>query len=393
MARSSRPQRPKEQASEASAPTFARAEDFDSTLYFLDDREIAYLQEQIRHDFAADLKPPVLAALLDTFELESAAPVRDEICAILESFFLTLLSNFDFRGAAYLLAECAVASERSRDLAPEQRERLLAMAQRMSDGAVLSQLLDALEDTPLRPPQTDLISLLAQLSDAALRPLVEHLVTTRNVELRILLEQAVTRLAASNTAALIALIESDNEAVALEAVKRSGALRSAAAVPALSKIMSSDAVPLRRAALAALVEIGSAGAMQCVERGVDDEDRAIRVAAVTALTERQHRGALSRVERAVKDRIMRDGNSQERVAFFDAYAVLAGDAAVAFLDGVMNPRGFLSRKEDAATRAAAAMALGKIGSSNALDALRRAAADKDVVVRTAASRALRGGAA
>jgi HEAT repeat protein len=50
----------------------------------------------------------------------------------------------------------------------------------------------------------------------------------------------------------------------------------------------------------------------------------------------------------------------------------------------------LARKEDPMTRASAAMALGKLGTEQALDVLRRAAGDKEIVVRTAAARALRG---
>ena len=54
--------------------------------------------------------------------------------------------------------------------------------------------------------------------------------------------------------------------------------------------------------------------------------------------------------------------------------------------------GFLGRKEDSEVRACAAIALGRIGSDKAIDALRKAAAEKDFIVRNAVTRALRGGA-
>ena len=62
-------------------------------------------------------------------------------------------------------------------------------------------------------------------------------------------------------------------------------------------------------------------------------------------------------------------NLAEKTAFFDAYASLGGDAATSFFDGILNPKGFLSKKEDPQTRACAAAALGKLGTSRALDAL------------------------
>ena len=60
------------------------------------------------------------------------------------------------------------------------------------------------------------------------------------------------------------------------------------------------------------------------------------------------------------------------------------------LDAMLNDKGFLGRKEDAEIRACAAIALGRIGSAKATEALRKAAAEKDIIVRNAVTRALRG---
>jgi len=56
--------------------SIARMEDFDSTLYFLDDREIEYLQSEIKREFSTDPRVPVLASLFDTFEQETDPTVR-----------------------------------------------------------------------------------------------------------------------------------------------------------------------------------------------------------------------------------------------------------------------------------------------------------------------------
>jgi HEAT repeat protein len=131
--------------------------------------------------------------------------------------------------------------------------------------------------------------------------------------------------------------------------------------------------------------------MQVLERGLDDPDRGVRLAVVKAFSEREHRAILPRLERAIKERVIREGSSAEKTAFFDAYATLGGDASVPLLESILLPRGILTRKEDPATRASAAMALGRLGSERALDAVRRAAGDKEIIVRSAAARALRAG--
>jgi HEAT repeat protein len=188
------------------------------------------------------------------------------------------------------------------------------------------------------------------------------------------------------------LIDSPDEAVSLEAMRRAGDLQSPAAVAHLARVLESASDTSRAAAIAALARIGSPGAMQVLERGLDDDDRDIRLAVVNACAERQYRPVMVRLERAIKDRLIRDGSSAEKTAFFDAYATLGGDSAAPLLESILLPRGMLARKEDPMTRASAAMALGKLGSERALDALRKAAGDREIVVRSAAARALRGGA-
>jgi hypothetical protein len=374
----------------ASSSQFARIGDFDSTLYFLEEQEIAYLHQAVRDDFSVDLRPSVAAALLDTFELQSDPTVREEICGILENFMLALLSRLQFRTAAFLIRECAATVARAEGLLPSHRQRLGELANRVSDPATLNQLLDVLEDTLLQPPQQDLVTLFTQLNAAALLPLVSHLVRSRNAGLRALLEESVTRLASSNTTELLELIESDDEAVSLEAMRRAGDLESPAAVGHLAHALASQSETSRAAAISALAQIGSPGAMQVLERGIDDEDRDIRLSAAHACADRLYRLAVPRLERAIKGRLSRDGTSAEKNAFFDAYVTLAGEAAVPLLEGILLPRGLLARKEDPITRAGAATALGKLASGRALDVLRKAAGDKDIVVRSAAARALRG---
>lgn len=374
----------------AGTSPFARIGDFDPTLYFLEEPEVAYLQGAIRQDFSGDLRPSVIAALLDTFEAQADDEIRAEICGILESFLVTLLSTLQFQSATYLLQEASAAVARVPDLNPDHRVRVSDLVRQMSDPQVMEQLLATLEEAPAIPAQHDLMSLLSQLDGRALAPVVTHLVRTQNVELRALLEAAAGRVAAAHTAELTLLIDSADELVALEATRRAGELRIAPAVTALVRLLDSRNLEIRRAAATALAEIGSPGAMQALDQCIDDDDRAVRVCAVLALAHRSHGASLGRIERALRGPVLRDGSGPERAAFLEAYASLGGDGAVPLLESVLIPRRFLSRKEDPTTRASAAMALGRLRSPLALDVLRRASSDKDVVVRTAATRALRG---
>ncbi|HMI55319.1 MAG TPA: HEAT repeat domain-containing protein, partial [Gemmatimonadaceae bacterium] len=378
---------------ESTQSSIAKLDDFDSTLYFLDDNEVQYLEQEIKREFSTDLRPAVVASLLDTFENQKDPTVREEICGLLDYFLLILLSTAQYRNAAYLLREAGNTASRAPEVLEPQKQRLTQLNELMSDPKPLGQLLQALEDSPLRAPQIELDELFGILQPRALETILGWIGRSNNPQLKMLLEVAASRLASSNSAELIRLIGSDDEAVVLEAIRRAAALKSPAAVPSLGKMLTVGEVEMRLAAVTALTEIASAGAMQMLERALVDDDRDVRIAAVRTLGARNARAALPRIEAAIKGRQLRESNLTEKMAFFEAYGLLSGEAGVALLDGLLNSKGFMGKKDDSEIRACAAMALGKINSSKASESLNRAAGDKDIIVRNAVSKAIRGGSA
>ena len=379
---------------DAARPGIVNLDDFDATLYFLDETEVEYLKNGVAAEYTADLRRNVLSILFDIFEQRREPKVREELCAILDNLMVTLLSAGHLRAVAFLLREAAIVAERAPELTATMASRFSSLSDRLSHPSALAQLLQTLEEAADPPPQDDLAELFEQLRPGALGTVLAWIGKTQNVRVRTLLEVAGTRLAASNTAELVRLIGSRDRSVAGEAVRRAGALRTSAAIAALGKVLTEGDAPLRLGAVTALGEIGSAGAMQSLERAIDDPDRDVRIATARALVTRLHRAALPRVEAAIRGRALRDADLTEKMAFFEAFGALCGDAGVPLLDGLLNGRGFLGKREDGGLRACAAMALGRVGSPVSTAALHRVPADeKDVIVRNAVGKALRGSAA
>lgn len=383
-----------EGASTAPRPAgIVRMEDFDSTLYFLEEKEIEYLRVETQREYGLDLRRLVLCSLLDIFELQSDPLVRDEVAGDLEALVLHLLSAGQFSTVAFLLRELEGVMQRARELRPQDRERLGQLPDRLSQSDALQQLLQALEEAQALPPAEDLSQLFAQLKPIALGGILGWIGRSQNARLRPILESSAERLAQSNTGELVRLIGDPDPIIAREAIRRSGGMRNAAAVPALGKVMIDGDRDSRTSAVAALADIGSAGALQALEKGLDDPDRDIRVATIRALAARNHRPALARVEALLRGKEIKDADRTERLALFELYGLLCGDAGVPFLDGILNAKGGLfGRKEDPELRACAAVGLGRVGTATAQRALERAMGEKDVIVRNAVNRALRGGA-
>lgn len=375
---------------ESRAAGIVNMADFDSTLYFLDEKEIEYLQDEVRREYQHDLRSNVISILFDIFEQQTDRGVRNEVLEHLETVMVYLLAAAHFRGVAYLLRESQSAAQRASELTPEQRARLSQLPVRLSAPDALAQLLQALDEALELPPQDDLLDLFEQLRPAALATIFAWIGRLQSQRLKALLEQAASRLASAATAELVRLILSTEREVAIEAIRRSGALKAQAAVGPLSKVMGLPDVELRQLAVHALTEIASPGALQALERGAEDTDREVRIATVRALAARSYRPVLAKLDGIVKGKPIRDADLTEKMAVFEAFGSLCGDAGITHLDALLNGKGFLGRRDDAEIRACAAIALGRIGSERAMDVLRKASTEKDVVVRNAVNRALRG---
>lgn len=366
-------------------------DDFSATLYFLDERETEYLRSEIENEYRAELRANVVSALLDIYEQQTDFKVRDEITRLLEGLLVQILSAGDLKTAAYLLREVNLTASRAREMTPPQRETLLALPERMSDPESLSQLLQSLDERVELPVQEDLNALFDQLRVASLGTIFEWLERIQSPRVRQLLEAAAGRLASANTGELVRLIGSSERAVMIEAMRRAGSMKAAAAVTALARQSVHDEPRVRAVAVQALAEIGTPGALQQLERAIDDAEREVRVAAVRAFASRTHKPALAKLETAVRGKRLHEADLTEKMAFFEAYGALCGDAGVPQLDASLNGKGLFGRREDPEVRACAAMALGKVGTATAMAALRKASTDKEVLVRNAVNRALRGG--
>lgn len=378
---------------EESRAAVVNMQDFDATLYFLDEKELDYLRHEIEREYAADLRLNIISTLFDIYEAQPSPAIRAEISDLIETLMLRLLAAGQLRDVAYLLSETQVVVKRAAALTPEQHERLGKLPERLSAPEPLGQLLQALDEAADLPVLSELTLLFEQLQPTALGTIFAWLPRVQNAPVRALVEQSADRLAAGNTGELVKLIQSPVRAVALEAVRRAGAMKSPAAVAPMAKALAdSDDVALRQAAVQALTDIGSAGAFQAMERSIADTDRDVRVSAVRTLGAKGYRGVFGRLDAHVKGSAIRDADLTEKMAFFEAYGALCGDGGVQFLDGILNGKGMFGKRADPELRACAAIALGRIGTKKAQESLQRAAGEKDVVVRNAVNRAMRAGA-
>jgi HEAT repeat protein len=364
-------------------------EEFDTTLYFLDEKEVEYLKTEVEREYQQDLRCSVLSMLCDLLELQTYTTVRAELISIVENLLPYLLSAGDFRSVAFLLRETRLVLQRGRELIPEHRQTLEHLPARLSQADALSQLVQSLDDASVHPTDEDLSELFQELRTEGLPTLMGWIPKLTNERVKALLQRAAERLALANAGDVLKTLAGEDGGAQLEMVRLAGRLKLPGAPDGMGPLLESEDRTLKLAVVEALIAIASPSAMRLLEQTVDDQDRDVRVASVRSLAQRGHRNVLARVEAAVTGSKLRSADLTEKMAFFEAYGTLAGAKGVAVLEKMLLAKGLLARKEDPETRACAAMALGKIRSGEARAVLEKAAQDKEPLVRNAVSRALR----
>jgi HEAT repeat protein len=380
------------QESESRPEGMVAVDEFDSTLYFLDDSEIAYVATQLEAEYQKDVRSSALDVLFDLMELNSDEKVRDEVLTILEQLFPNFLNSRDFRAAASVLRESKLLREKPLGWSPSQIPRLGQFSSSLSEPSTVGQLLQSLDEASGLGVDSHATEVIRELRASALEPLIGWLPSLSSAPLRKTLEEVVDRLAGNNTAEIHRLLRTP-ESPALEGViALCGRLALHQAVPGLAETMGHARASVRLATVQTLGQLGTPAALSLVDRAIDDIDKSVRIAAVRVAGTRGYKGALKRVESVVLGK-SKDKDLTEKMAFFEAYGAIAGVGGLKVLSTILLQRGLLKMKEPPDTRACAAIALGRIKTPEARDVLQRAADDKELVVRNAVNRALRGVAA
>jgi len=381
------PGRPQE-AAEA-APKAVSKDDFNPTLYSLDPREMKVLEQELQKELNRDLRGDVLTALFDRLEEPGRPERQSEVLGVLG----TLLPNFLSRGAldsaTLILEELRKLEAMPGTFDEERLAESRALLDAVSAPETIAELIQALYDGSIRAAPQQLAAFLRFLRAGALSPLLKASETVDHKELQAVLRAAVKGIAERNRGAVVRLLGEADAIVASGAARLAGEMQIAEAGPSLAGLLAHGDASVRLAAVEAAVSLKASTAAGALQQTLDDPEREVRIAAARALGALRYAPAARRLSDIVGSKEIRTADITEKVAFFEAYGMVAQESAVSMLDKLLNGKGFLGKREPSEVRAAAALALAKVTAPSGRAALMTAAQEDDPVVRSAVNRALR----
>ncbi len=377
------------QAAEPGPATVSK-DDFNPTLYALDPREMEILAGELRKELQRDVRADVLNALFDRLEEPENRARQSEILDILRMLLPSFLSRGQLSAATAVLQELGQL-ERMEGVFDEQRlAESRAILDEISTPETIEELIRALYDGTIRTSAAQLGQFLQYLRGGALPALLRASETVDHKELQSVLRESVKGIAARNRGALVALLQESDPLIAAGAARLAGEMQVTEAGPALAGLLAHPDPAVRLAAVDAAVSLKASMVAGALVDTLDDPERDVRIAAARALGTLRYTPAADALEDIITGKEIRNADIAEKIAFFEAFGLVAGEAGVRTLDGLLSGKRFLGKREPTEIRAAAALGLGKIPGPAARAALQKAADDDDPVVRSNVGRALRG---
>jgi len=365
-------------------------DDFEEAIYFLEEGELRRLAEEVELEVRRDLWQDVLNALLDQLEV-APDELKLRAAVLLRDLLPALLGAASLERAARVLEEMAAIGGKSPPPPPAVLRELQQVFQMIATPEAVDQLVLTLEDAPEAMRGNALTRLIRYFPPASLPVLIRATASTGRADVREALGEGIRALAPGREQVFIGLLGDEDPLMVEGALRWTAALRLDAVAPRLGGLLSHPAAPVRLAAVEVMQELRSSVGAVALVQALDDPDRAVRIAAVRALGHLRYSPARPRVEAAIGSRRVRETDITERIAFFEAFGLLAGAEGIPLLVKILSGRSLLGRREPPEMRASAALALARIDDARARSALAAATTDPEPVVRSAVARAMRGG--
>jgi hypothetical protein len=352
----------------------------DPALYFLDDEDMAQLQQELETEKERSLLHESLTCLRElllTPEMDDPAPILAAVAEV-QTEYLNSAEYRDVVGLHKVFEPC-LAGNRVSEAVPAFE----ALRERTLDPKVLEQLAARLDAGVVK--DTEVAEYYRAFGRGRLAHLLAHCGDIKRMCQRPPIAEAFVALVGESTAEMRAAIVDDDPIVACHAAYLAGLASQALLLEPLAKALKAVDAQVRREALSAIKQIGGTRALEIIVASVEDEDPTVRLYALRHLVSHRYAPALARVA-ALLERTDRRSLTERRL-LYEAYGTLGGDGVVEELGrrlGWWLGRRGLFRKTDPEEIACILISLGATGSSQARGLVEGATTAKHPLVQRTA---------
>jgi hypothetical protein len=347
------------------------------------EEEIAHAKASLSRDDHHTLATRLIDVLLQILYQEQSSAESTKTIELIQQLFDALLLANRPTQAMRLVQSIRDRTIHGRDLKEIHISRLvlriLALDSRVA--MVLSAFNDA------KQPHLEVIEFLRAIGPDVSRPVLAMIDTVVAHAHRRMLCELLQDLGSLDPALLQEKIRRAHWNVAVDLLALAQRLTLDEQAPIVLFAVEHDHPKVRAQAVSMLRAFPTGHADELISRALKDADAEVRDAAFRLVRQRRTPVFKDTLERMMKADDLWDRDERELRALTTAYAHLAGDAGIPLLEKVLYP-GIFARSKQTNAQIAAAMALGKIGTEHAKEAIIRGSRTLNNKVRDACRRAL-----
>jgi hypothetical protein len=370
-------------------PAESKVEVQNLSVFQLDEKEVERIKLEVHQEQETDLIQKILDILFDILRIEREPVLFAEVTGIVDNILNALMMRGDFFHARRVMEFYWEMTDPAKALPPALAERLVGAIRKAGEEGRVRALEPVLNNEQFDDTE-NFFAFLVLLEKNAVGPLADLLGHASKMKVRRTLCDALVELGKMDLEMVISKLELPNWHIVRNLVYVLGKIGDPRVLQAFHKVKRHREARVRKELVSALDGIDEPKGYSLLMELLQDPDGGIRIAALKSLARRNHKETPKKLLSIIAEKGFEERDFDEKKEFFDAIGRISGNEVIPQMRRLLLQKGILwlrnARQEEMGI--CSALALQRIGSAEAIEALREGGRNSGKTVREACLRAL-----
>jgi HEAT repeat protein len=373
----------------APVPEIASIEIPNLSVFRLSEEEIEQIKQEVHREEESDLIQKLQDILFDILRVEREPVLFTEVVGILDNVLNTLMMRGDFFHARRILEFYWEMTDPLKGLPTDILDRLTGAIQKAGEAGRIRSLESVLNSESFDDVE-NFFSFLVLLEKNVVGPLADLLGHTSKMRIRRILCDALIELGKMDLDTVISKLNMENWHIVRNLVYVLGKIGDPRVLDVFHRVVRHPEVKVRKELIAALDGIEHPKVASLLLALLEDTDSGIRVAALKNIAKRNYKETHEALRRIIAKKEFESRDLYEKKEVFDTIGRVSGDEVIPEMRHLLLQKGFLwirnVRQEEMGL--CAVVALQRIGTPEALAALKEGQKHSSKTIREACAKAL-----
>lgn len=357
-------------------------------IFKLTEEEIKQIKAEVRGEEDLDVVGELEGILFDILRIERDPVLFSEILGIIDNIFQNLMVKGDFLHARKVLEFFWEMSEPSKNL-PQPLTTLIHHALVEAGNPKKIELLEPVLNGNTSERFEEFFSFMLLFDKSVVPALIELLASINRMNARRVLCDILVELGKMDVEPLISKLEDNRWFLVRNLIYVLGKIGDTRVIKSFSRFIQHKELKIRKEVLHALDTIDDPRACQLLVHFIFDPELSNRIFAFKSLARKRVKEGLDPLIEMVNSKEFGSKELYEKKEIFDAVAKIGGDAVIPQLRTFLRRRwSFFKNLQSEEMGLCAALALQRIGSPPAIEALQEGSGSKSKTIREACHKAL-----